>query len=183
MNNIYYFTPYKKHNLGEAYNHYCSLVPNDNDWITLMDGDVMQLHCNWGDIWSSIINQNEDAGIISGVTNRVAFTNKYQLCHEMFKIKNILLHKKYALSLFDKYKYNTINLSNFNFLSGFYFSFKKSTWKLVSGFKEGILDVDTDFFSKVSKHLPCKIAKGFYLLHYYRMLEDIDRGRYTDHLI
>ena len=39
---IYYFVPYATNwKLGEAYNNYCKIVPNSEDWICFMDGDVM----------------------------------------------------------------------------------------------------------------------------------------------
>lgn len=39
--NIYYFKPYDPRGLGYAYNSHCRLVPNDDDWICLMDIDTM----------------------------------------------------------------------------------------------------------------------------------------------
>ena len=175
---IYYFTPYQHKNLGEAYNHYCSLVLNDDDWITIMDGDVMQLHLNWGEMWEKILSQNNDAGIVTCMTNRVHYTNDFQLCKSMFNNNNIIDHKLYAIELFKKYEYQTKNVVS-KFMSGFYFSFKKSTWKTAGGFADGILDVDKNFFLNVIKFKPCKIALGYYILHYYRMYEG---DKYLNHL-
>jgi cellulose synthase/poly-beta-1,6-N-acetylglucosamine synthase-like glycosyltransferase len=175
---IYYFTPFIKGNLGKAYNHYCDLVPNDDDWITFIDGDIMQLHTNWGDIWHKIIEQNNDAGIISCLTNRVAKTNANQLCHDMYDQTDILKHKLYAIKIFDENQYSVKEMKN-NFLSGFFFAFKKSTWKQVGGFENGILHVDNRFYHEVKRTKKCLVAQGFYVLHYYRMLEG---HRYTDHL-
>jgi hypothetical protein len=176
---IYYFTPFIKGNLGEAYNHYCDLVPNDEDWITLVDGDVMQLHTNWADIWYKIIEQNNNAGIISCLTNRVAKSNKNQLCYDMYNETDILKHKLYASKIFNEKKYSTKKM-NGGFLSGFFFAFKKSTWKQVNKFDDGILHIDKKFYNKVKQIKPCLIAEGFYVLHYYRMLEG---DRYIDHLL
>jgi hypothetical protein len=38
---IYYFMPYDTRGLGFAYNRHCALVPEDTDWICLMDIDTM----------------------------------------------------------------------------------------------------------------------------------------------
>jgi GT2 family glycosyltransferase len=176
---IYYFTPFVKGDLGEAYNHYCSLVPDDDDWITFSDGDIMQLHLNWGEIWGSILDQNKDVGIVTCLTNRAATSNIDQVCKDMYNEKNIIKHKKYAQDLFDKNQYST-KLMTGTFLSGFYFSFKKRVWKEVGGFEKGILHVDRLFYNKVnSLGKKCIVAQGFYVLHYYRLLEG---DKYTSHL-
>lgn len=177
---IYFFTPYLKDNLGSAYNHYCSLVPNNDDWITFMDGDVMQMHMNWADIWSDIIINNEDAGIITCVTNRVSKNNIDQVEHSMYDEKDILSHKNYAKKLYDSIGNETKEMKG-TFLSGFFFSFKKKTWLECGGFSDGILHVDANFYQKIKKiGKKCLVAKGFYVLHYYRMGEG---EKYTDHLI
>ena len=173
---IYYFTPYKKGNLGQAYNHYCNLVPNDHDWITMMDGDVMQLHMDWGEKWKKILKDNQDAGIVTCVTNRV-YSPKQLTTNEMFEESDIKKHRKFALDLFEEKKYTLEKFDDF--LSGLFFSFKKSTWKKVGGFADGILDVDNNFFTKVKSIKNCYVAKGFYVLHYYRLCEG---KTFTKHL-
>lgn len=177
---IYYFTPFLEKNLGKAYNHYCELVPNEDDWITFMDGDVMQLHTNWGSLWSLILKNNKNAGLITCVTNRAAKNNKDQLSTDLYEETDILKHKKHAMKLL--LKNNTlVEEMKGSFLSGFFFSFKKSTWREVGGFTDGILHVDKDFLKKVKKSKKtCLVAKGFYVLHYYRMFEGENS---TKHLI
>ena len=175
---IYYFTPYQYKNIGAAYNLYCSLVPSDDDWITFVDGDVMQLHLDWGEIWNKILSENEDAGIVTCMTNRISKSNDFQLSKIMFNNRDIKEHKQYANRLFEKFGYQTKEVKS-SYMSGFYFSFKKSTWRLVKGFSNGMLHVDKDFFLKVNKLKPVKLALGFYVLHYYRMCEGHE---YTNHL-
>jgi hypothetical protein len=173
---IYYFTPYRKGNLGQAYNIYCKLVPNNDDWITIMDGDVMQLHMDWGEKWKKILTENEDAGIITCVTNRV-YNPKQLTTEKMFLETDIVKHREFAIKLFEEKKYTLEKLDNS--LSGLFFSFKKSTWKKVNGFIDGILGVDDNFLNKVNKIKNCYVAKGFYVLHYYRLCEG---NLYTKHL-
>ena len=177
---IYYFTPYQKGNLGQAYNHYCELVPNDDDWITFMDGDIMQLYLDWSEKWNSILLTNEDAGIITCKSNRAAKSNTDQIDHSMYNEQNIINHKNHAEYLYEKYYLNT-NEMTIDFMSGFFFSFKKSTWKMVGGFVDGILDVDSCFYKAVKKtKKKCLVAQGFYVLHYYRMKEG---ENYKGHLL
>jgi hypothetical protein len=171
---IYYFTPYEEGDLGKAYNFYCNLVPNDDDWITMMDGDIMHLNMDWGKKWQDIINQNTNAGLVTCMTNRVAINNMDQVCHEMYNETDIIKHRKYSIDLFAKNKFATKQMTG-KFLSGYFFSFQKSTWKKVNGFKtNGILNIDSDFYNKVKQIKPCVVATGFYVLHYYRMMEGKD---------
>lgn len=179
---IYYFTPYQKGNLGSAYNHYCSLVPDKNDWITFIDGDVMTLYLDWADRWEKILYTNDDAGIIAASTNRAAMSNLDQVHIKMFQETDILKHKEYAEKLFlENYTYCEIMQNQY--LSGFFFSFKKQIWLDVNGFKDGILGVDTDFYEKVRQYKSCLVSKGFYVLHYYRFLENKTDGLFIDHLL
>lgn len=174
---IYYFTPYIKSNLGMAYNHYCELVPDDDDWITFIDGDIMLLLMDWGEIWQKIIDNNPNAGIISAITNRVFPT--YQKVQNMENERDISIHRNFAQERFDTYQYSVTPAPQNN-ISGFFFSFKKSTWKKIGGFDDGILTVDWKFSNKVKKlQLPLLVAEGFYVLHYYRLNEG---SRYTTHL-
>jgi hypothetical protein len=175
---IYYFTPFIKNNLGRAYNHYCDLVPNDDDWITFTDGDIMQLHTNWGDLWQEILNNNKNAGIITCMTNRAWPNNHDQVCIDMFHETDILKHKIYANKILNENRSKVKNMTG-SFLSGYFFSFTKETWKKVGGFSSGILDVDKNFYNKVRSIKSCIVAQDFYVLHYYRMIEG---HNFKDHL-
>jgi hypothetical protein len=177
---IYFFTPYIKNDLGQAYNHYCNLVPNDDDWITFVDGDIMQLHLDWGEKWTTILNQNDNAGIVTCMTNRITPFNKEQRVEGMYDETDILKHKQYSLDLFQDKKFSVKQMTDPNHFSGFFFSFKKRTWREAGGFIPGILKVDSTFYKKVLKlKKSCLVAEGFYVLHYYRLLEGFE---YTDHL-
>lgn len=178
---VYYFTPFFEKNLGQAYNNYCELVPNDDDWITFMDGDVMQLHLNWGEIWGKILEKNNDAGIITCMTNRLGCKN--QLVPKMFTVQDILIHKLMANRLFNINKFAVANLNEK--IAGFFFSFKKSTWKKVGKFIDGILAIDFDFSQRVlNSGMDIRLATGFYVFHYYRFLEDRESGiNFKNHLL
>lgn len=170
---VYYFTPFYEKNLGLAYNKYCELVPNDDDWITLMDGDVMQLNMNWGQIWEKILNQSQDAGIVTCLANRTFC--KAQLAPKMFTVQDILVHRLMAKRLFNMNGYS-VHILNQK-ITGFFFSFKKSTWKKVGKFIDGVLAIDYDFSQKVLDiGMDIRVATGFYVFHYYRFLEDREKG-------
>ena len=69
---IWYFTPYSiEGNLGKAYNDYCKLVQNEEDWICFIDGDVCFLNSDWGKHFEDLIEKYPEAGIITCFTNRI----------------------------------------------------------------------------------------------------------------
>lgn len=175
---IYYFTPAIIGNLGAAYNHYCNLVPNADDWITLIDGDVMQLHLDWVQKWENILHACDDAGIVTCLTNRIG--TPQQRHPNVEQLDSILQHRRVAEHLFNQHKYTTVETSQP--VSGFFFAFKKRTWQQVGGFVDGVLHVDYTFSRAVlQRGLKIYVAAGYYVLHYYRFLEAAD-GKYTAHL-
>jgi len=176
---IYYFVPYSlSKNIGQAYNQYMSLLPNDNDWGILMDGDTMFLTFDWGHAIAEVIKKLPDAGIITCYTNRVA-KNKAQLYG--VDSTDILVHRVIAkkVNKESRGQYRKINQR----VSGFLMAIKKKTWREVGKFPERanqILDVDGLFSTKILRaNKGIYLMRGVYVLHYYRMYEG---AKYKDHL-
>ena len=176
---IYYFVPYSlERNIGKAYNQYMALLPNDNDWGVLMDGDTMFLTFDWGHAVAEVIKKIPDAGIITCYTNRIA-KNRIQLYGE--DSTDIITHRALAKKLDKDFRgsYRKINQK----ISGFFMAIKKKTWKEVGKFPEmpnKILDVDGLFSSKILRAgKSIYLMRGVYKLHYYRMAEG---PKYKDHL-
>ena len=176
---IFYFVPYSlERNIGKAYNQYMSLLPKDNDWGVLMDGDTMFLTFTWGHHIAEVIKNIPDAGIITCYTNRIA-KNKVQLYGE--DSTDIILHRAIAKKLDNEFRgdYRKINQR----ISGFFMAIKKKTWKEVGKFPEipnKILDIDGLFSNKVlSAGKDIYLMRGLYVFHYYRLAEG---KKYKDHL-
>jgi len=178
--NIYYFTPYStSKNIAEEYNKYIELVPNDDDWICLLDADIMFLTPDYGSQIYDTISSHKDVGIFTCYTNRVG--SPWQ-CHEGVINKNDSIRNHHTISRFLRKKH-AYQLTNIKFpISGYFMAFSKKTWKEAGKFNEslGMLGVDTDFSLNVLK-LGKKIAlmQGLYVFHYYRLVEGIDS---TNHL-
>ena len=179
MGNIYYFVPYSlSRNIGQAYNQYMELLPNDEDYGVLMDGDTMFLTFDWGHHIAEVIKKLPDAGIITCYTNRIA-KNRIQLYGE--DSTDIIIHRALAKKLDKDFRgsYRKINQK----ISGFFMAIKKKTWKEVGKFPEmpnKILDVDGLFSSKILRAgKSIYLMRGMYKLHYYRMAEG---RKYKDHL-
>ena len=176
---IYYFVPYSlERNIGKAYNQYMALLPNDNDWGVLMDGDTMFLTFDWGHAIEEVIKKLPDAGLITCLTNRIS-TGRGQFYNE--DSTDIIVHRAIAKHL-DKEFRGQYRRNNAR-VSGFLMAIQKKTWIDVGKFPEAsnkILGVDDAFSKKVLRTgKGIYIMKGMYKLHYYRMAEG---RKYKDHL-
>ncbi len=155
-----------------------ALLPNDNDWGVLMDGDTMFLTFDWGHAIDEVIKKIPDAGIITCYTNRIA-KNKVQLYGE--DSTDIIIHRAIAKKLDKDFRgsYRKINQR----ISGFFMAIQKKIWLEVGKFPEmpnKILDIDGLFSSKILRAgKGIYLMRGVYKLHYYRMAEG---RKYKDHL-
>lgn len=167
---VWYFNPGRgDKNLGRAYNDHCKLVPNDDDWICMTDGDVMQINELWPAQIEDIIRKNPEYALISCMTNRLGLV--YQLPNGLSDDPNVLNHYKISKEHFDKY-YDQVMPSK-QPTAGLLMLFPKRTWNRVK-FAEGLTNargmfVDARFATDILKKKgKIGIAKGLYVFHYYR---------------
>jgi hypothetical protein len=172
--NVYYFTPYDtKGNIGKAMNNHCKLVPNDNDWIAVMDGDILFPNPKWGKIVENAIKEYGDKYQLMGcMTNRVG--SEHQCIDGMFGEMDLLKHYEIATSLIDAVE----PLGNLG-IAGYFMLFQKKTWLKCGGFTENTNlahQFDTEFNKSVRK-IGGKLGliKGLYALHMYRIKSGTDR--------
>lgn len=167
---VWYFNPGRgDKNLGRAYNEHCALVPNDDDWICMTDGDVMQINEFWPAQIEDIIRRNQGYALISCMTNRLGL--KHQLPNGLSNDPDVLNHYKISKEHFDKY-YDQV-VPSIRPTAGLLMLFPKRTWNRVK-FEEGLtkakgMFVDARFAMDVlQKKGKIGIAKGLYVFHYYR---------------
>ncbi|MCF8219663.1 MAG: hypothetical protein K9J21_11880 [Bacteroidales bacterium] len=178
QNLIHYFSPYSINgNIGEAYNLQIELVPNDDDWICIIDQDVMLLGEKAGHQIAEIIQKHDDVAVFTSYTNRVG--TKAQRYPGMYNIADLRAHREISLKLQER-NYSKIKMLNRG-ISGHLMLFQKKTWEDVGKFnEEGILQVDYDFTRKVTqKGGKIALMQGVYATHYYRLIEG---RRHTKHL-
>jgi GT2 family glycosyltransferase len=151
------------------YNHYCELIPDDDDWVCMMDHDIMFLNPKTAIQIKDITQKYPETGLFTCVTNRVG--NKLQCYnHTIEENPDILYHKEIADNLIENHYDKVLDIQRP--ISGLLMVFRKSTWKLLGGFKPGLLTVDNDFSKKVlQRGLKIKLMKGVYVFHYYRLKE------------
>jgi GT2 family glycosyltransferase len=176
---IWEFIPYGQEetekNYGAICNKYCEMVP-DNDWIIIRDYDTMWMTWDYLPKIQKYITKYPNTGLFTTYTNRVG--NLAQcfkgIISEDRDIKN---HVKIAKKLSDIESAKEIKTS----ISGMVMIFKKSTWKEVGGFKDGILTVDNNFSKKILKSgKKILLLQSLYLFHYYRLIEGIG---FKEHLL
>jgi len=181
---IWYFTPYALDgNLGKAYNEYCELVKNENDWICFIDGDVAFLNSYWGKHFEDLIKKYPNAGIITAYTNRVGCLE--QCLNGMISDESdIKIHKQIAYKCSAEHYLEVKEINHV--ISGHIMLFKKKTWIDAKGFPETLRDKDLNKYSKnmatVDNRFSRRVlnlgkkillAKGMYVFHYYRLKEGI----------
>jgi cellulose synthase/poly-beta-1,6-N-acetylglucosamine synthase-like glycosyltransferase len=180
---IYYSNPYSQEKkIGKALNEFCSIVPNDDDWIVLQDGDILYLTPTWGKlIYESLKFNGDQFGLIGCYTNRLRglhqlHNNEISNDHEI----------RYHFGIAKEYELRESKVNDINGLgvAGLFMAFKKSTWKQVNGFDEESIAFDTIFNQKV-KALGYKtgLINNLYIYHGYRLWNDINPQDDTTHLI
>jgi GT2 family glycosyltransferase len=174
---IYYFTPYSfEKNIGDAYNQYMELLPNDEDWACFIDGDAMFLIPDFGHVIADVVERYPDTGMFTAYTNRVA--NRQQLYRGKFSDNaDIRYHRNIARVCKEVNHHNVTDLQLP--ISGVIMVIQKKTWKEFP-FSEGMLGVDNDISRRMLQSgRKVQLMQGIYMLHYYRFNE----GReHTKHL-
>jgi|SRR5690606_25668220 len=180
--NIYYSSPYSTDKLlGRAYNDLCSIVPNDDDFICLIDGDVMFLNSNYGHIIEAAIKNNPQYQLFTCYASRIK--NPQQMYQgKISEDPNIIHHWEIAQRNAIENKGKVKELKQL--ISGHVMIFSKWLWKqipFVEQTKRGtILGIDNVFSSQVLKSgYRIGLIEDLYVLHYYRMKQGID---YREHL-
>jgi GT2 family glycosyltransferase len=181
---IYTFVPYStEKNFGKAINDCCQIVPNQEDWICIRDGDAMNLTPDWGMIIQEAIdNHGNEFDLFGCWTNRLNLDNgRHQITTtSTYHEKDVLAHHYFAKSI----NKLGIGITQVPSIAGFFMLFKKKTWIQAGGFIENSVQFDTDFCRRV-KFNGGKIGliNRLYMFHLYRIWAKGDAGSETDHLI
>lgn len=168
--NIYYSNPYSiEKNFGKAINDFCQIVPNDDDWIVIQDGDICYLTPEWGRIIHDSLALNGDRfGLIGCYTNCL---NSLDQLHGKKRVIDLPMIDHYHIAK----SYQSLDIVDFpkGIIAGFWMAFKKSTWKKVGCFSENDRSFDITFSLKVQKAgMRIGIMQGLYVYHLYRIWDN-----------
>lgn len=172
---IWYFTPYSfEKKLFEAWDDYMNLVQNQDDWVCMMDGDVLFLLSDFGHQMQTYIDLYPDTGLFTCYASR---TSQKHLKWKSATMENtsIVYHRNKAEQLHKAYHGEVIDLGDQQAL-GYLMLIKKSTWSAIRELvaewtvEKDILGVDRRISKAVQNAgLKTYLMKGMYVLHYYRM--------------
>jgi len=167
---IYYNIPWNtEKNIGKAYNDFMELLPNDEDLACFIDADAMLLTTYFGKQLEDIVAKYPECGLFTCTTNRVK--NPAQVVPGMWESNDIAVHREYAEMVAgrDYDKVEILNGDKAGAFSGVMIMIKKSLWKKLGGFKEGMLGVDNDIHIKATEAgEKVYLMKGVYAFHWYR---------------
>ena len=181
--NIYEFVPFDlDKNIARGINRHCALVPNDNDWIIIRDGDTMYTRSDWQKIVHEVIKRHGGKYKLFGAkTNRV--NRPHQRIKGMEHNFDLRQHYKKGQDLFDKHQYD-VEVNNLS-VSGFFMCFPKYVWNEFKFNEKKPTSFDTLFFQDVKRRYACADIKGLYIIHLFRLWEeDINKAKKSiNHLL
>lgn len=172
MPKIYYLLYYcTKKNLGKAINEHIAQVGNDEDFICVMDGDMMYLTPDWGKQIEDAIKLNGDKfGLIGCVTNRLG--RPIQRLSDIDDNHDITYHYEIAKEQRDRYYATIEDITKKKYIAGMFMLFPKSVWNKVK-FRENNIAFDDHFSNDVRKKgYKLGLMKGLYVYHAYRIWSD-----------
>lgn len=167
---IYYTTPFDSGlNIGEYYNRFVELLPNDDDYACFIDADTIFTTSDYGVLLEQVIRENPDVDCFTCYTNRV--NCKWQVPDGVDTTEDdYKYHREFGQKLKDKYGSSVADCTNTQLFSGMFFMVKKSSWMKFGGAKPvGMLGVDNDIHKKIIKNrMKLYLIKGLYLYHWHR---------------
>jgi len=172
---IYKFQPFSiTKELGKEYNGHCELVPNDDDWILIIDYDCMILTPKTYQVIENAIKKYPDTLVFGALCNRLGLQSQ-RLEKQPDENDSIMHHMLRAEALADWYADG--ECVDANQAAGFFLLFRKSYWK-ENRFQDTLMTPMGNLFDwiftrqagKVSGGI--KIILGAYLWHTYRLGKD-----------
>lgn len=151
--------------LGDAYNKIFETV---DDWVLIIDHDVLLLNPNWCAMCiDTIAKVGHDAGWITCRTNTGRPEQKIPSKNDLhYKLDYHLALSKY---IYDRKKGSITDITNTcSALAGFFILTRKKVWEAAGGFKKGFLGVDFDYCRKVKNAgYRLYVMEDLYVYHFY----------------
>lgn len=178
---VHYIQPYSiVKNIGGAINMAIeSLVTSDDDWIVLLDHDMLFLRPDSKFQLEEVL-MTTDFHILSCLTNRLA--NRDLLSPSMFDKTDMLDHIKTADAYHNTF-YGKVEPTRSN-LAAFMLCFRVGTWKMLGRFQENTISFDSRFCIR-AKNMRMRLGLmiGIYAFHLYRMGQPGEAKNNFQHLL
>lgn len=180
---LYFFTPFSfEKKLFEAYDRYISLLPNNNDWACITDGDTAFLLADFGFHIQEYINKYPETELFTCYASRCFYT--YQVPNQVNQQNDsIRYHYQQAVT---HHTHQYLEIKDLHSpIAGHLFVIKKSTWLAIREnvkricLHETIEGVDTAISNAIiARKQPIRLMKGIYLLHYFRLVGGVDNKKH-----
>lgn len=153
-------------NLGRAYNETMGrLLPGD--WCCFLDHDAIWTTRDWYRQISEAIAANPDAGLITGVTNRIG--TKWQIAPGCPAGHDMQSHFAFGAHLRDQHGSAVRDVSRPSPISGVIMALSRETWQDMGRFKDGFFGVDNRAHRDiVGTGRRVYLMPGLYVQHWYR---------------
>jgi len=179
---VHYIQPYSTiKNIGGAINLAIeSLVTSNDDWIVLLDHDVMFLRPDSKFQLEHILQAEHSFDILSCLTNRLA--KHSLLVPGMFDETDILKHIETA-NMYSQVNYGKVSEVREN-LAAMVLCFKISTWRKLGRFAENTIGFDSRFCIRAkNQKMKLGLMIGIYVFHLYRMGQPGEAKNNYSHLL
>jgi len=192
---IHYATPYSLvGDVGQAYNEFMRLLPNDDDFAGLLDGDAMFSTHHFGHHIAECVRANPDCGYFCCCANRL--NSKWQTVGQAaFVSDSLKYHRQLGTQFWDRHGAECVDVADRTpRAAGVLMVVRKSEWRRVGGFTEttnpdkpNLLSVDADYHRAFVRHgLPIKMMLGVYVIHWFRGAQSMGpfkgpTGHLTEH--
>lgn len=174
---IWYLQPFSPDlNIGAEYNEQISRIPPD-DYVCILDHDVMFLHPKTKLQIQEIVNSNTQYAILGCMLSRIGSARQ---CPggKSSDDPNLLNHIPIAEQLHNT-QYGVVTPYAYP-IAGAFMLFPRSTWDRVK-FTENSITFDTEFCREVMKWGKIGLMQGVYVKHLYRLQHPNPR-HYKEHL-
>ena len=170
---IYHFMPFSlEFDYAQEINKYVKMVPDDDDWICIWDGDTIRVQPQWGNHIEQMIKANLDYDLLITLATRIGC--HYQRLNKSISSQRDLvqLHKMVDRQFKNIDSFRAVPVDDCKLLSGFLLCFRKRTAVEIPFTKSrtGILNVDGNYgaaFQAAGKRVG--LVKKIAVVHYYRL--------------
>lgn len=165
---VFYNVPWSSSkNIGEAYNQFAQLVPNDA-YIAFIDADTIFTTSDYGTIIEECIMNYPGVEAFTAKTNRVGCS--WQIAKEsVWSCDDMREHRRIGELYRDINGLKCKDRTDDKLFSGFFLVIKKSAWDAIGGAPDGMLGVDNAIHKRLREHgMRLYQMMGLYLYHWYR---------------
>ncbi len=179
---MYIFQPFSPAKELNVYNQHCEIVPNDEDWILILDYDCMILDPRAYTIIQKAIDAHPETQIFTAYASRIGY-HFQRLTSGIDENDSILYHKAIAAIQAEEWPNGECN--QIQTAAGFFLLFRKSYW-LKNRFQSQIIDdsgrmFDWNFCMSAMRKNAISLIRGVYVWHSYRLGKENMRD--SSHLI